>query len=388
MKVLFIVQGEGRGHMTQALSLEQILHSHSHSVCGTILGTSKRRSVPQFFTDRTASQVHLVKSPNFYFDNQNKSINPWKTLLRNLFLIPLFIKELTTINQVVKESQPDVIINFYDILGGFYFLLANPDSKRICIAHQYLAGHSKFPVSDGSSLQKRAFRLANYLTSMNSHKKLALSFDELSKENSTVSIVPPLIRSEVLDLEESNDGFILAYVVNSGYGHEILEWHEKNTKVKIQCFWDNYEYPDGWSPRKNITFYHLDDKAFLEAMASCSGYVSTAGFESICEAMYLNKPLMMVPVSGQYEQSCNALDAERVGAGIKSNSFDLSRLLYFITTSNLNSKDFKMWVNRSEQLINKEIEEHIAQQEKRRFMKIKNKSNLPQGYQHMRLDHF
>ena len=44
-------------------------------------------------------------------------------------------------------------------------------------------------------------------------------------------------------------------------------------------------------------------------MADCSAMASTAGFESVCEAMCLGKPVMMVPVEGHFEQYCNARDA-------------------------------------------------------------------------------
>lgn len=51
-------------------------------------------------------------------------------------------------------------------------------------------------------------------------------------------------------------------------------------------------------------------------MAGCKAYASTAGFESICEAMYLGKPVLMVPA--HIEQDCNAYDAMKAGAGIIS----------------------------------------------------------------------
>ena len=54
--------------------------------------------------------------------------------------------------------------------------------------------------------------------------------------------------------------------------------------------------------------------AFLNQMAACKAYASTAGFESICEAMYLGKPILRVPA--HIEQDCNAFDAVNSGAGI------------------------------------------------------------------------
>lgn len=38
MKILFIVQGEGRGHLTQAISLERLLTRSGHEVVEVLVG--------------------------------------------------------------------------------------------------------------------------------------------------------------------------------------------------------------------------------------------------------------------------------------------------------------------------------------------------------------
>ena len=43
MKILFIIQGEGRGHLTQALSLRQKLTDEGHQVVGVLVGKSPAR---------------------------------------------------------------------------------------------------------------------------------------------------------------------------------------------------------------------------------------------------------------------------------------------------------------------------------------------------------
>ena len=43
MKFLFIVQGEGRGHLTQAITLEEILRRNGHEVVEVLVGKSSSR---------------------------------------------------------------------------------------------------------------------------------------------------------------------------------------------------------------------------------------------------------------------------------------------------------------------------------------------------------
>ncbi len=49
MKVIFVIQGEGRGHLTQALALKQMLLHEGHEVVKVLVGKSKNRVIPEFF---------------------------------------------------------------------------------------------------------------------------------------------------------------------------------------------------------------------------------------------------------------------------------------------------------------------------------------------------
>lgn len=52
MKVIFVIQGEGRGHLTQALALGQMLRHEGHEVVKVLVGKSKNRMIPAFFRIR------------------------------------------------------------------------------------------------------------------------------------------------------------------------------------------------------------------------------------------------------------------------------------------------------------------------------------------------
>ena len=39
MRYVFIVQGEGRGHLTQAISMERLLRESGHEVAAVLVGT-------------------------------------------------------------------------------------------------------------------------------------------------------------------------------------------------------------------------------------------------------------------------------------------------------------------------------------------------------------
>ena len=94
-----------------------------------------------------------------------------------------------------------------------------------------------------------------------------------------------------------------------------------------------------------LAFHRLHGTRFLEFMGAFRGVVCTAGFEPVCEAAYLDKPVMMVPVENHVEQAMNAIDAEQVGFGVKADRFDLNRLLEFERTPA--NEAFRGWVARA-----------------------------------------
>lgn len=355
-KFLFLVQGEGRGHMTQAISLYHMLVANGHEVCEVVVGKSARRKVPDFFYQKlSGTTIDTIESPNFVTDKSNKSIKMWKTFYANIRRFGIFKRSMKTLHEKVTHHRPDVIVNFYDFLGGIYNRLYRHDCQFVCIAHQYLAAHPDFPFAKGNFWDRYTLKLGNWITAWRADKRLALSFTEAYQSGHGLVVTPPLLRQEVHQIEASNEGFILVYMVNDGYAEEVMKFHRQHPEVRLHCFWDRNEAQETESVDETLTFHQISDTKFLDKMSKCAGYASTAGFESICEAMMLGKPVMMVPVAKQYEQACNAIDAQQAGAGISSEEFDIHKLVQYLQTHQGDPETFRSWVARSESIILPEL---------------------------------
>jgi len=356
-KFLLVVQGEGRGHMTQAISMYEMLLEQGHSVCAVIVGASSRREIPVFFHAKIKAPIVQLQSPNFVTDGKNKSINITKTVIVNLAKLKTFRASLNIIDELIREHQPDIVINFFDILIGLYYRFYNPVPRLVCIAHQYIYFHPDFEFPKGHRLDNLSIKYYTRLTTVPSSKKLALSFYDMPTQYEGLIVVPPLLRKEVFDLPIKKEDFYLVYLLNSGYFDEIIQWHITHPDVLIHCFSDQAERLNNSHQfdREKLQVHALNDKLFLELMSRAKGLASTAGFESVCEAMYLGKPVLMVPVEGHYEQYCNSRDAYKAGAGIYSDHFDLSRLIRFSATFDDNKEWYKNWVLNAKQRIYNEI---------------------------------
>lgn len=346
MKYIFIVQGEGRGHMTQAISLYHILKENGHEVSHVIVGKSKRRELPQFFIDQIESPIIQLESPNFVTDKKNRSVNIFRTLTANLGKYRTFLKSIRQIDEVVKKERPDAIINFYDFLGGLYFMFKKTNARHIVLAHQFLLSHSSFSFPQGRIYDKPSLLFGNKLAGYKADKILGLSFQKMNDEpKKKLFVVPPLLREKVKEQKISHKEHFLVYMVNHGYSEDVLTFHERHPEIPIHCFWDKKGEPTELKVDETLTFHQLDDEKFIQFMTSCRGYLTTAGFESVCEAMYLGKPVLMVPVQGHYEQACNAKDAKKAGAGVSSEFFDLEILLAYLPKHIDIGDGFRQWCN-------------------------------------------
>ncbi len=357
MKFMFIVQGEGRGHMTQAISLAQLLNKLGHEVSCVAIGKSKQREIPGFVYKNLKAPIFTFESPNFITDKKGKGILLSKTLAYNFSKSKIFIQSLSLLHELTTNFEPDVIINFYDILGGIYNFLYHPRVVYWTIGHQYLIEHPDFIFAKKSPLQKLLFKLNTHITALGADKLLALSSRQMGhSKNQKLVILPPLLRNELRNLANSDGDYYLTYMVNSGYADDILHFGKHHPNFKINAFWDKKGAPSFYQPLPNVTFYLLNDSLFLEQMANCKGLVSTAGFESICEAMYLGKPVLVMPVKGQYEQACNALDAVQSGAGISANAFDFLKFENYLKDRKTTVNTSKNWTDSFESQFQKVLD--------------------------------
>jgi uncharacterized protein (TIGR00661 family) len=356
MRYLFIVQGEGRGHMTQAISLSQLLINSGHQIVAVLVGKNVKRQIPAFFYEKIGAPVRTFESPDFIMDKRNRGIHLLRSIISNAGKLKTFSASIRRIDEIVKEVEPEVIVNFYDLLTGLYYLRKKPGIPLITIGHQYLLLHPDFVFPKGRWIDKKLLVFNTWFSGRVAVKQLALSFRKMpDADNKKIKVVPPLLRDEIKLMQPLQGDFLLGYILNSGYAGEIAEWHSKNQEIKLEFFWDNNMAEEVTEVNENFHIHKINDQKFIKYMASCKAFASTAGFESICEAMYLSKPVMMIPVAGHYEQQCNALDACRVKAGITSDHFDLSGLLDHINNYNFDNQSFREWINTAETIFLEEL---------------------------------
>lgn len=346
MKYLFVIQGEGRGHMTQAITMAGILREAGHEVVSVMVGKCSNRELPAFFIEKIGCEVTTFDSPAIDYGSKGKQANMLRSVLVNITPSKSvkWVRSIRTIAKNVKLSQADVVINFYDMLFGVTALLGLVRCPIVNIAHQYLIDHRDSPLRDKLKRQRATLSLMNRFCAMRSTKILALSLYPLADDKrAKIEVVPPLLRGEIFQIEPQKEDFILGYMLNPAYYDDVLAWKSHNPDCEVHLFWDRKGEPELKEHTKGLWMHRINDKEFLLRMSRCKGYITTAGFESVCEAAYLGKPIVMIPA--HLEQQINAADAQGAGVGIESDSFDLQALLDYIPHHAHDNSAFREWVS-------------------------------------------
>ena len=350
MRFLFIVQGEGRGHLTQALSLAAMLRRHGHEITGVLVGRSPQRVLPDFFRARIGAPVVEFEAPRFAFDRSNRSVSMLRTLLGNLRpgSLARFRRSARIIREQIAAQHPDRIVNFYELLSSLTVRLYGIRIPMTGIAHQFLLGHRAYPYARNTGVEGFLLRLHARMTACGCAQLLGLSFRPMDDDTRRhIRVVPPLLRRDALSGSVSDEGFVLGYMVNNGFAAELRQWCAGHPQWSVHLFWDRFGAPQTLPAEGGLVFHRLDDAEFLDRMHRCRGYVTTAGFESVCEAMYLGKPMMLIPA--HIEQRINAADAAAAGAGIVAGRFDLGRFTDYLGHRHPPVAGFREWVDSAEE---------------------------------------
>lgn len=352
MKYLFFVQNEGRGHLTQSLTVAGELRLKGHEIVGVVLSDNPNRQTPAFFKEQINTPLYSVKSPYFLKNKQQTGVDLPKSVIFNLFRSLAYLSSIIKIKKLCSTLKPDVILNFYEPTIGLSHFFYKNLPITYSFGHQFFLDHAAFPKLENKKVEHSFLNFYNTLVAYGSAKKLALSFTEEDDDLiNNLIVCPPLIRPEIKKLETSNQNFILSYVLNDGYCEEIINWAKLNPEKRIEAFWDKKNEPATTLFGSNLTFHQLSGSLFINFLKDCSLYVSTAGFESICEAAYLQKNILMVPTANHYEQQCNAVDAKRAQIAQSDNYFNIDLGL----TTNYSAeakKIFRAWVdNNSNKII-------------------------------------
>jgi uncharacterized protein (TIGR00661 family) len=237
---------------------------------------------------------YQFRGMSFIF-GKSGGVNLWKTLAKTH--LPKFIKDYKNL----PVENYNLIINDFEPVSAWACYFKNKGC--VALSHQAAVLNEKYALPDSVDRMGKLI-LEQYAPSSS---KYGFHF---SGDNET--IYTPVIRQQVRQHQITDDGHYTVY---------LPSYDDKRLVKKLSAFpdvrWDVFsKHNKNKLVHKNITIQPINNEAFTSSMASSSGVLCGAGFETPAEALFLQKKLLVIPMKNQYEQHLNAAALKSLGVPV------------------------------------------------------------------------
>lgn len=283
MKIFYAVQATGNGHISRARQLMPYLQEYGQvDVFLSGSNASLEVDLPIKFRSKGLS----------LFYKQCGGLNYRKMARNNSFI------------GAVRESyrlpvdQYDIVINDFEFITARACRLRKKDSIHF--------GHQASFLSPRTPRPKKKSRIGEWIFRDYAPATHKVGLHFLPYED---YILPPVIKSELLEATPKDHGHLTVY----------LPSFEEQCLKKIFQSLDHLDFhwflPNITSPYQegNVFYFPIDNDYFSDSLIHCKGLITGGGFETPSEALYLNKKLLSIPIRDHYEQKCNAAALQRMG---------------------------------------------------------------------------
>jgi uncharacterized protein (TIGR00661 family) len=303
--IFYGLSGEGLGHATRARTVVEALRD--------------RHRITLFAPDRAyallaplyqGTEVAVVPIPGLRFGYSR----PGKVgLFRTLAVAARYAWGLgpavRALHPHFARERPDLVI------ADFEPLLPRAARERgvpfVSFDHQHY-----LVVSDLSRLpfwlRQQAALIAPFVRALYDWQQATVvsSFYKppLKRRHRDATQVGVLIRPELQALRPQHDRHLVVYLRRFGSPELLSTLAGSGRQVEVYGL-------GARPPERSLRFHAIDNRRFLEHLATCDAVVSTAGNQLVGEALYLRKPLLVMPEQRNFEQNLNGFFLEDAGTG-------------------------------------------------------------------------
>ena len=165
---------------------------------------------------------------------------------------------------------------------------------------------------------------------------------------------PTICREEILDLKPSEGEHILVYQTSTSNSKLIETLKKVDEKFIVYGF-------DLEKVEKNIIYRKFNEDQFFKDLGSCKAVLANGGFTLISESIYLKKPVLSIPVKGQFEQILNAIYLERLGYGEFHEELEMDGVIHFLSKLDTYNESLSHYNQEGNKAILKELDDLIEQ---------------------------
>jgi uncharacterized protein (TIGR00661 family) len=323
MRILYGVVGEGMGHATRSrVVLEHLLKS-GHEVKVVVSGRAHR-----FLTERLAAypnvsveEIHGLTLS--YFGNR---LDKSESLFENLRKAPKGLQKNIEVYRSVAEAgfAPELVVSDFESWAALYAL--NHFLPVISIDNMQVINrcrHDKKAVKS-SGYNYRIAKLAVKIKMPGAYHYLITSFFYPPVRKRRTSLVPPILRPEILGAKREPADHVLVYQTSSS--NEALVPALKKLPFRFRVYGMGRDGSEG-----NVTLRPFSETGFVEDLRTARAVIAGGGYSLMSESVSLHVPMLSIPIEQQYEQELNAYYLQELGYGMWARKLDLDIVREFLS---------------------------------------------------------
>ena len=330
MKILYGLPSEGMGHATRSkVIIEYLLQEHDVQVV-----TSDRAY--SFLVQHFPNRVHEIDG--FHLAYKNAVVSVSSTILMTLKNAPKnLLRNFNQYHDVVKNFNPDIVISDFESFTFFYAKLHR--KPLISIDNMQIIDRAKLNIDIPSS-EKANYLLAKNIIKAkvpNANQYLISTFfhPEIIKKNTTY--IPPIIRTEIIQAKTTNKQHIVVYQTSSSQ-QNLIPVLQQLPQEQFFVYGFNKDEQHG-----NVILKSFSEAGFIKDFATAKAVMSNGGFSFLSEAVYLQKPILSVPIKNQFEQFVNASYIEKLQYGRHFSDFTADCIIAFLYDLEMYTSNLKKY---------------------------------------------
>jgi uncharacterized protein (TIGR00661 family) len=296
-RILYGYSGEGSGHSSRTSEMARRLVAAGHDVrlCSYDRGYRNLRD-----------EFDVLEIGGLTITSEDNRVSVLATIRENLRRLPSGTRALGRLRDLFRSFRPHVVVCDFEPMSAY--LAEHYQVPLVTLDNQHRMRYVNCGIprewESRAAFTRRLIRVIVPWPSVS----LILSLVEGETTNERSFVYPPIIRREITCQTPTRDDHILVYLT-SGFDSllPILQSFEDETFL---VYGYSREGSDG-----NLQFFMPDRQGFAAHLASARGVIATAGFTLISEALWLGKPVLALPMAGQYEQELNAWQLQQAGWG-------------------------------------------------------------------------
>ncbi len=257
---------------------------------------------------------NVVEVPVLRHRMRNNEIELW-TSLAMMGAVTLRTRGVVSpLAEQLHAWKPDLLISDFES----YSIRA---AKMIglplmCFNHQQVLTHTRYTVPNRYAWDAWVARLVvnTAMPRTAEHVLISSFFYPPLRWPARTTLVAPILRDAVRAIESTQGDHVLVYHNDPTGLVGLLEALGERRDTKFVAY--NFKPPvDAAERLPNVVFKLPEVESFLADLASAKAVIATAGYTLTSEALWLGKPLLVMPNRGIFEQTLNAIMLERNGLG-------------------------------------------------------------------------